>query len=245
MSRVLITVEYNGKNYLGWQKNGENKSIEYELERAFSKVLKESTAVVASGRTDAGVHALAQTAHIDIPKNFAAIKSLGKSVNEILPPDIRVTSVKTVSDKFHARYNVKNKTYLYKCYVSAVSSPTREGLYAHVNSVLDLQKIKSATKLFVGKHNFKAFCSSGGDNETFEREVISIDVAKHGDELFFFVKGKGFLYNMVRLIVGSLIKVGQNKLSEEQIANALETGSKDNLGEKMPPHGLYLYKVEY
>ena len=245
MSRVLITVEYNGKNYLGWQKNGENKSIEYELERAFSKVLKESTAVVASGRTDAGVHALAQTAHLDIPKNFTAIKSLGKSVNEILPPDIRVTSVKTVSDKFHARYNVKNKTYLYKCYVSAVSSPTREGLYAHVNSVLDLQKIKSATKLFVGKHNFKAFCSSGGDNDTFEREVISIDVAKHGDELFFFVKGKGFLYNMVRLIVGSLIKVGQNKLSEEQIANALETGSKDNLGEKMPPHGLYLYKVEY
>ena len=245
MSRVLITVEYNGKNYLGWQKNGENKSIEYELERAFSKVLKESTAVVASGRTDAGVHALAQTAHLDIPKNFTAIKSLGKSVNEILPPDIRVTSVKTVSDKFHARYNVKSKTYLYKCYVSAVSSPTREGLYAHVNSVLDLQKIKSATKLFVGKHNFKAFCSSGGDNETFEREVISIDVAKHGDELFFFVKGKGFLYNMVRLIVGSLIKVGQNKLSEGQIANALETGSKDNLGEKMPPHGLYLYKVEY
>ena len=245
MRRIKIEFAYDGKNFSGFQVNPEKRTIQGTLQDALSKLLNEPIKIVASGRTDAGVHALAQTAHLDIPKNFTAIKSLGKSVNEILPPDIRVTSVKTVSDKFHARYNVKSKTYLYKCYVSAVSSPTREGLYAHVNSVLDLQKIKSATKLFVGKHNFKAFCSSGGDNETFEREVISIDVAKHGDELFFFVKGKGFLYNMVRLIVGSLIKVGQNKLSEGQIANALETGSKDNLGEKMPPHGLYLYKVEY
>lgn len=245
MSRIAITVEYNGKNYCGWQKNGDDKSIELELEKAFESIFNVNTQVVASGRTDSGVHAIAQTAHLDLPKNFTEVKSLQKKVNALLPNDIRVTSLKQVSDKFHARYNVKSKTYLYKCYVSAVSSPLREGLYAHVNSVLDISKIKQASQIFIGKHDFKAFCASGGDNQTFEREIISIDVVKHGDELNFYIKGKGFLYNMVRLIVGSLIKVGQNKLTLEQIKTALKNGEKQGLGEKMPSHGLYLYKVEY
>lgn len=245
MKRIAITIEYNGKNYCGWQKNGESKSIERELELAFTSIFNTRISVVASGRTDAGVHAVAQVAHVDIPSEFSSLKTLLKKVNELLPCDIRVTSIKEVSSKFHARYNVKSKTYLYKCYVSSVSSPLREGLYAHVNSVLDVQKIKQAADLFIDKHNFKAFCSSGGDSESFDREIISIDVVKHGDELSFYVKGKGFLYNMVRLIVGSLIKVGQNKLTLEQLKDAINTGEKENLGEKMPPYGLYLYKVEY
>jgi len=245
MSRIAITIEYFGKNYCGWQKNGEKNSIELQLERAFYSAIGESVQVVASGRTDAGVNAYEQCAHVDLPTLVSDVRNLHKRVNEFLPSDIKIRTVKLVSDKFHARYNVKSKTYLYKCYNSTVSSPLRQEHYAWVNTFLDFQKIKSASQLFVGRHNFKAFCSSGGDNETFEREIISIDVIKHGDEIFFYVKGKGFLYNMVRLIVGSLIKVGQGKLSEAEIQKALESGDKKNLGEKMPPHGLYLYKVEY
>ena len=207
MKRIAITIEYNGSNYTGWQKNGDSKSIEREIEIAFESIVNQPTHVVASGRTDAGVHAYGQVAHVDLPDEIN-VKNLHKRINEILPNDIKIVAIKEVSTNFHARYNVKSKTYLYKCYTRAVPSPLRDEYYAWVNSVLNLQKIKECALLFVGKHNFKAFCSSGGDSESFDREIISIDVVRRGDELLFYVKGKGFLYNMVRLIVGSLIRVG-------------------------------------
>ena len=244
MKRIAITIEYNGSNYLGWQKNGDSKSIEREIEIAFESIVNQPTHVVASGRTDAGVHAYRQVAHVDLPDEIN-VKNLHKRINEILPNDIKIVAIKEVSANFHARYNGKSKTYLYKCYTRAVQSPLRDEYYAWVNSVLNLQKIKECALLFLGKHNFKAFCSSGGDSESFDREIISIDVVRRGDELLFYVKGKGFLYNMVRLIVGSLIRAGEGKLSKEQILNALQTGEKTNLGEKMPANGLYLYQVEY
>lgn len=244
--RIAITIEYNGTNYQGWQKNGENNTLCYQVEKAFYNLFGVEIKVVASGRTDAGVHAYAQVAHLDLPKNSPYnCKNLLKSVNKELPSDIRVINCKEVSDKFHARYNVKSKTYLYKCYTSAVSSPLRSGTFAHYPAVLNLDKIKQAVKVFEGKHNFKAFCLSGGDNESFEREIISIDVVRKKEELYFYVKGKGFLYSMVRLIVGTLLGVGQGKITVEQVINALESGEKKHVGEKMPACGLYLYQVEY
>ncbi len=244
--RACITIEYNGADYLGWQKNGENKTLCFELEKAFSAVCESPIKIVASGRTDAGVHAIKQVAHFDLPqKTNISLKNLAFEINKILPRDIRVTSIKEVSDKFHARYNVKSKTYLYKCYVGIVSSPLREGYFYHFPSVLNLQKIKECANLFVGRHDFRAFCLSGGDNEDFERVIISLDVMKKGDELYFYVKGKGFLYSMVRLIVGTLLAVGQNRLSLDEVKNAIEKGDKKCVGEKAPAHGLYLFDVEY
>lgn len=244
--RVCICLEYKGSNYLGWQKNGENKTLCHEIEKAFESVLGEYVKIVASGRTDAGVHALKQVAHFDMPKNSnLSLKNLLSLVNEQLPIDIKVTAIKEVSDKFHARYNVKSKTYLYKCYTSLVKSPLREGYYCHYPAVLNVEKLKECAQLFVGKHNFKAFCLGGGDNEPFEREVISIDVIRKKDELLFYVKGKGFLYGMVRLLVGTMLFVGQNKISIEDVKNALTTHNKDKVGDKMPACGLYLYDVEY
>ena len=244
--RACITIEYNGANYLGWQTNGENKTICYEIEKAFSKVCESAVKIVASGRTDAGVHAVSQVAHFDLPKNCAlSLKNVLVAVNKLLPCDVRITSIKEVSNKFHARYNVKSKTYLYKCYTSAVSSPLREGYFCHYPSVLNLQLMKECANLLVGKHDFRAFCLSGGDNEGFERHVLSIDIVRKKDELYFYVKGKGFLYSMVRLIVGTLIAVGKGKLTLEQVKKALEQGDKSCVGEKMPAHGLYLYEVEY
>lgn len=243
--RILITVEYNGKNYFGWQKNGDMPTVCGTLESAFNRLIGEDIEVYGSGRTDAGVHAAEQTAHLDIPFDFIQTKKIPVAVNAFLPDDIRVKSAKDVSDKFHARYNVKTKTYLYKIYTGAVSSPLRNGLYAFVPAVLDYEKMKTAASLFVGKHDFSAFCTSGGDNETFEREIVSFDVVKGKGEYYFYVCGKGFLYNMVRYLVGTVIKAGKNKITPEQISKALLTGDKTVVGDKMPPEGLYLYKVEY
>lgn len=244
--RVAVTIEYNGKNYLGWQKNGDNNTIEYQIEKALSQICGVKMQIYASGRTDAGVHALCQTAHFDLPDCYTlGVKRLLKDLNELLPQDIRIKSVKEVSDNFHARYNVKSKTYLYKFYTGLTSSPLREGLYAYVHAVLDLEKMKKVAALFVGKHDYSAFCSSGGDNETFVREIISIDIMRKKEEYYIYIKGKGFLYNMVRYIVGTIIKAGKGLLSEPQIINALLNGDKTDMGEKMPACGLYLYSVEY
>lgn len=244
--RVAVTIEYNGKNYLGWQKNGDNNTIEYQIEKALSQICGVKMQIYASGRTDAGVHALCQTAHFDLPDCYTlGVKRLLKDLNELLPQDIRIKTVKEVSDNFHARYNVKSKTYLYKFYTGVTSSPLREGLYAYVHAVLDLEKMKKVAALFVGKHDYSAFCSSGGDNETFVREIISIDIMRKKEEYYIYIKGKGFLYNMVRYIVGTIIKAGKGLLSETQIINALLNGDKTDRGEKMPACGLYLYSVEY
>jgi len=244
--RILITIEYDGTNYNGWQKNGDLPTVCGQLESAFNRLIGRDIQIYGSGRTDAGVHAVGQTAHFDLPDDFTlAEKKIPESVNVYLPDDIRVKTAKEVSPKFHARYNVKTKTYLYKCYTGAVSSPLKNGLYAYVPAVLDYDKMKSAAGAFIGRHDFSAFCTSGGDNESFLREIVSFDVVKGKGEYLFYVCGKGFLYNMVRYMVGTVIKAGKNKITVEEIENALKTGDKRYVGEKMPACGLYLYKVEY
>lgn len=243
--RAFITIEYNGGAYLGWQKNGEQKTICYELERAFSRVLSQEIKIVASGRTDAGVHAVKQSAHFDFSNKEISLKALLHAVNRILPIDVRITSIKEVSERFHARYNVKSKTYLYKCYTSPISSPLKEGFFCHYPSVLNIDSMKKCASQLIGEHNFKAFCLSGSDAENFVRRIISIDIMRKKDEIYFYVKGKGFLYSMVRLIVGTLLAVGEGKITCEQVKISLETGDKNHVGKKVDACGLYLYDVEY
>lgn len=243
--RAFITIEYNGTAYLGWQKNGEQKTLCYEIERAFAQAIGQEIKIVASGRTDAGVHAIKQSAHLDLQGKDVSLKNLLHNVNKILPSDIRITSIKEVSERFHARYNVKSKTYLYKCYTSPISSPLREGFYCHYPSVLNIEKMKECASLFIGEHNFKAFCLSGSDAENFIRKVISIDIMRKKDEVYFYVKGKGFLYSMVRLLVGTILAVGEGKLTVEKVKIALESGDKGLIGQKVAACGLYLYDVEY
>ncbi len=243
--RAFITIEYNGGAYLGWQKNGEQKTICYELERAFSRVLGQEIKIVASGRTDAGVHAVKQSAHFDFSNKEISLKALLHAVNRILPIDVRITSIKEVSERFHARYNVKSKTYLYKCYTSPISSPLKEGFFCHYPSVLNIDSMKKCASQLIGEHNFKAFCLSGSDAENFVRRIISIDIMRKKDEIYFYVKGKGFLYSMVRLIVGTLLAVGEGKITCEQVKISLETGDKNHVGKKVDACGLYLYDVEY
>ena len=167
------------------------------------------------------------------------------AVNRILPIDVRITSIKEVSERFHARYNVKSKTYLYKCYTSPISSPLKEGFFCHYPSVLNIENMKKCASQLIGEHNFKAFCLSGSDAENFIRRIMSIDIMRKKDEIYFYVKGKGFLYSMVRLIVGTLLAVGEGKITCEQVKISLETGDKNHVGKKVDACGLYLYDVEY
>lgn len=242
--KILLKLEYDGAGFGGWQRQKNAESVQGVLEKAISELVGENIALVASGRTDAGVHALGQCAHFSMKKEFDA-KRLPLAINARLPQTIRVLDAAIVPEEFSARYDVKKKTYLYKLYARKISSPTRDGRYAHVPYELDFDSMVRAAKLFVGKHNFKGFCSQGSSAQTFEREIYSLDVSHDGDEFFFKITGNGFLYNMVRRIVGALVEVGKGMLDEKGIKLALEDFSHPHITKNMPACGLYLYDVVY
>lgn len=242
--KILLKLEYDGAGFGGWQRQKNAESVQGVLEAAIGELVGEKITLVASGRTDAGVHALGQCAHFSMKKEFDA-KRLPLAINARLPQTIRVLDAAIVPDEFSARYDVKKKTYLYKLYARKIGSPTRDGRYAHVPYELDFESMVRAAKLFVGKHNFKGFCSQGSSAQTFEREIYSLDISRDGDEFFFKITGNGFLYNMVRRIVGALVEVGKGTLDEKDIKLALEDFSHPHITKNMPACGLYLYDVVY
>ena len=242
--RILIKIEYNGTGFGGWQKQKNAVSVQEILENALEDLFKQKITLVASGRTDAGVHALGQCAHFDINGKFDT-KRLPQALNVRLPETIRVLLAKEVPNSFNARFDVIDKTYIYKLYSSKVSSPVKENLYAHVPYELDLNKMQSACKLFLGKHNFKGFCSQGSSVKTFEREIYSLKLEKYNNEFIFKINGNGFLYNMVRRIVAAIVEVGKGKLKESDIILALKDHENKHITKVMQPCGLYLNSVNY
>ena len=244
MRRILLKIQYDGKDFYGWQKQDGKRTIQGEIEKALFKLLNQKTEVFGSGRTDRGVHALDQSAHFDMEKDIP-IKNLKLAINNLLPSDISIKSAKVVSSDFHARFNIKNKTYLYRVY----NSKDKKALYAsrssHVSFELDLQKMKNAAQLLIGKHNFKGFCSANTNVKDFTREIFAIEIKKVGSFIEFKITGNGFLYNMVRIIVGTLIDVGRGLLNEKDVKNALIHQDRSFAGKTMPPEGLFLAKTTY
>lgn len=242
--RYLITIEYFGKNYSGWQFQENALSVQQVIEEKIELLLKEKIKLVASGRTDKGAHALAQKAHFDTDNTFP-MKRLPLAVNCTLPEDIRIMKIEKVDEKFHAQYSAKRKTYLYKFYISSILSPTRELTHAQIIPLLDFEKMKQGAKMLVGTHNFLAFSSTGSHIKKTVRTVNRIDLAMINDEIFMEVEGNGFLYNMVRIIAGTLVYLGKEKLTFEDIAEALVTGDRKKAGKTFPAHALYLKEVSY
>lgn len=242
--KILLKLEYDGAGFGGWQIQKNAESVQGVLEAAIGELVGEKITLIASGRTDAGVHALGQCAHFSMKKEFDA-KRLPLAINARLPQTIRVLDAAIVPEEFSARYDVKKKTYLYKLYARKIGSPTRDGRYAHVPYELDFESMVRVAKHFVGKHNFKGFCSQGSSAQTFEREIYSLDILHDGDEYSFKITGNGFLYNMVRRIVGALVEVGKGTLDEKDIKLALEDFSHPHITKNMPACGLYLYDVVY
>ena len=240
--KILMIVEYNGANFYGWQKQKGKRTVQGELEEKISFLTKEDVTVEGSGRTDKGVHALNQVATVEI-ENKIPLKNFKTALNKLLSDDVAVKKVSLAKLDFHPRFSAKKKTYEYSLDISKTKNAINYQLITHYPYKINLERMKKASKLLIGKHNFKAFCSADTNVTNFEREIYDISIKKVGNILTFIVTGNGFLYNMVRIIVGTLLEI--DKVGEEKILKAFESGNRNLLGKTMPPNGLYLKKVDY
>ena len=242
--RAYLILEYDGTAYAGWQRQKNGVSVQQKVEEALQSVLGKAVKVTASGRTDAGVHAAAQTVHLDYDGRIPP-ERLSYALNAVLPDDVSVKKSGAAADDFHARYSAKKKTYRYTFVISDVRRPLHERYAARISGNVDAAAMHRAAQLFVGEHDFKAFCSTGSSVKTTVRTVYRADVVRVADTVTFTVTGNGFLYNMVRIMAGTLLAVGQGKQGEADIAAALRTGERKRAGKTLPAAGLTLESVEY
>ncbi|MCC5908905.1 MAG: tRNA pseudouridine(38-40) synthase TruA [Clostridiaceae bacterium] len=245
MRNIKLIIEYDGSRYRGWQrlKNSE-ETIQGKLESVISKMVDSPIEIIGSGRTDAGVHARGQVANFHT-KSTMSIKEIHKYINHYLPQDIIVKEVKEVSERFHSRYNVKNKKYV--CYVwnHWVPSVFQRKYSHHIADKLDIGLMEEAAKKLVGTHDFIGFSSVKKTNKSTTRTIEEITIEKEGNMLKFTFVGDGFLYNMVRIIMGSLVEVGLRRKKISYIDEILESKTRSMAGQTFPPEGLFLEEVNY
>lgn len=237
--RYLILVSYNGKNYNGYQKQKNGTTIQETLENSIETLTKQKVNCVASGRTDAGVSAYAQPMHFEVEKELDKQKFI-RSINGILPEDIKVLSI--IKTNLHARFSAKKKTYVYKMYVSNIELPLQKDAL-QISPNLNFKNMKKFLKLIKGTHDFLGFRASGGENETTVRTIYSAKLKKQGNYIYFSVTGNGFLYKMVRNIVGTMLKIGEGKINLKELKQTLFKTFKATSTAK--PEYLYLQNVEY
>jgi len=242
--RVRLTLEYDGTRYAGWQRQENALAVQQVVEEALSKLTGESISVTGASRTDAGVHALGQVAHFDTSSRIPPDK-YAYALNTLLPPDIRVRSSARAADDFHARFSAVGKRYRYLIHASAHAGALNRLTHAHVIYPLDLAAMRAELPDLVGTRDFKAFAASGSCVKDTVRTVRSAEIFQEGGEFALFVEGNGFLYNMVRIIAGTLISVGAGKLAPGAFRRALDTGDRLDLGVTAPAHGLTLMQVFY
>ena len=243
MKNVLVGVSYLGTNYAGWQKQDNALGIQEVIENAIQEICGEHVEIFASGRTDSGVHAIEQCFSCKL--NFANINKLPLAINSKLPQDIRILWAREAEENFHARFSAHKKTYLYRVKIGNIESPFDEQITTYLPYSLNLNKMEQASKFLLGEHNFEAFCSAGSSVPDFVRRVFSIEIKNDGNLFEFEICGNGFLYNMVRIIVGTLVDVGRGKLEPEKVKEILDSQDRQNAGKTMPAKGLMLKKVEY
>lgn len=242
--RILLAIEYNGKDFAGWQTQPGKRTVQGVLEDALSSVCNEKITLNASGRTDAGVHAYKQMAHFDTNSTLPEDK-YPQIINRLLDNDVCILSSCRVEDDFHARFNVKKKSYLYKCYFSKVDRPIMRDFAYRLDFEVDVEKMKRAAAKLVGEHDFTSFKKASDKKLDCVRTIFNIDIEKKGDLLEFVVCGSGFMHNMVRIIVGTLIDIGRGHLDEDEVDKMLEMKNRIYAGTTLPACGLYLFNVEY
>lgn len=244
MNNYKMTVQYDGTRYSGWQRQGNTaQTIQYKLEQAIGRLLEEPIEVSGSGRTDAGVHAMGQVANFKTEKKVDCGAFL-ISLNQLLPEDIAVTSLSAASPRFHARLGAKEKTYRYTINLSPVQDVFRRRYEYQLPEALDLTAMEQAASLLLGTHDFRGF-STGHTKKSTVRYLKSIEFTQDGDKLYLTFTGNGFLYNMVRILTGTLIEVGQGKRSPDSVISVLETKDRQLAGFTAPPQGLCLMQVTY
>ena len=244
MRRIHLIVEYEGTAYAGWQRQANAMTVQEKLERAILKLTGEELCVSGASRTDAGVHALGQSAHFDTESRIPADK-FSFALNTMLPPDIRVTRSEEVPLEFHARFSTRGKRYRYLFHAAPHAGALTLNTHAHVIYPLDVEKMQAETQDLVGTHDFAAFAASGSVVKDTVRTIYRAEVTREGSEIRLIVEGSGFLYNMVRIIAGTLIGVGSGKLEPGAFRRAIASGDRLDLGITAPAHGLTLMEVFY
>lgn len=244
MKRVMLRVAYDGTNYHGWQLQPNVTTIEGVLNEALSGLFKEEIKVIGASRTDTGVHALGNIAVFDTAARMPAEK-VSYALNQRLPEDIRIQSSVEVPQEFHPRHQNSKKTYEYKILNCEFPMPVHR-LYSYFTYVkLDVQKMRQAAAYLVGEHDFKSFCSAATAVETTVRTIYDISVEKSDDMIRIRVTGSGFLYNMVRIIAGTLIEAGRGNLKPEEMKDILKALDRTKAGPTAPACGLTLVSYEY
>lgn len=243
MRNIKITIQYNGANYCGWQKQPNSLGIQGTIEKAIYEITKEEVKITGSGRTDAGVHAFGQVANFKLMSSIPASK-IPNALNAKLPKDISIIECEEVLEEFHSRYSAKGKRYRYLIYNSAYRSPIYKDISYQVKYDLDFEKMCREAKALIGTHDFKGFMSSGSSVSDTVRTIYDIELTREDNLIIMEVEGNGFLYNMVRIIAGTLVDIGRNRITES-LADIIDSKSRSRSGHTAPAHGLFLKKVDY
>ncbi len=239
-----MIVEYDGTNYAGWQRQSNALAVQQVLEEKLEKLTGERIVLHGASRTDAGVHALGQSAHFDTESRIPGEK-FSYALNALLPHDIRVSLSEDAASDFHARFSSKGKRYRYLFWDAPHAGALNRNTHAHSIYPLDVQRMRAEADALIGTHDFAAFAASGSVVKDTVRTIWKAELTRDGHEVKLIVEGSGFLYNMVRIIAGTLRDVGSGKLEPGALARAIETGDRLDLGVTAPAHGLTLMKVFY
>ena len=244
MKRVKLTIAYDGTNYCGWQIQPNGITIEEVINKALSKLTGENVVVIGASRTDSGVHAMGNVAVFDTETTIPADR-IAMAVNRILPEDIVVVKSEEVVSDFHPRYCNCEKTYEYHIVNTRIPIPTKRLTNYFASYELDIDKMREGAAYLVGEHDFASFCNIKTDVDSTVRTVKELEILKNGDEITIRISGNGFLYNMVRIIVGTLIRVGRGFYQPEQVKEILEAKNRKAAGVTAPPHALMLMEIRY
>ena len=245
MNRYRLDIAYNGKNFSGFQVQPEKRTIQGEIEKTLEFLLKEKTKIYASGRTDAGVSALCQVAHFDTEQEIDG-KKLQNSLNALLPSDISINRIEKVGEEFDSRFSAKEKTYNYLFYISKFKHPIFDEFALRINDYADVELMKQACKYFVGTFDFKSFVSRKSGKTDFVRTIYDAKIVSVTDNIYAFeITGNGFLYNMVRIIFGTLVQVGYKKIKPEEVTKIIQSENREYAGRTMPAYPLVLKNVVY
>jgi len=239
-----LTLEYDGTDFAGWQVQPGCRTVQGVLEEAILKLTGQSVRVHGSGRTDAGVHAYGQVASVKLSTNIPP-ERLKFALNPLLPADVKILETQEMHDDFHARFSAQGKTYAYCVLLRNNPAPLLRHRAWQVDSRLDLERVRQVLCLIKGTHDFKAFCSAGSSVSSTERTIWEASMRQTGEECVITLHGNGFLYNMVRIIVGTAVSVGLGQLQLEDVSTALISGKRIIKAPTAPAQGLYLVHVDY
>ncbi len=246
---IKITMAYDGTRYRGFQRQKEDLTVQAVLEQGLEKLYGKEVRVSAAGRTDSGVHARGQVINFKIPAELdkIPINNLSKALNSVLPTDVAIKKAAKVSLEFDSRKHAKKKTYRYYCYKSQYRDPIKRNYAYHLRNYRELnyEQMRDSCEYLLGRHDFTAFCASQSPVQNKIREVYELKMFDQDSELFFEITGDGFLYKMVRMIVGTILKIGEEKLKPEEIITIIDKKDKSLIGPTISPQGLFLERVYY